>query len=83
MTNDQFENLLRARLPYLPADQPLRDDANLTQLGLDSMQAMELLFDIEEEAGITVPDSAMNAETFATPSSLRAVVDQQAAEEAA
>ncbi|MEU3721291.1 phosphopantetheine-binding protein [Streptomyces sp. NPDC031705] len=78
MTDDQFESLLRTRLPYLPADEPLRDDADLTQLGLDSMQAMELLFDIEEEAGITVPDSAMNAETFATPASLRAVVDQQA-----
>lgn len=77
MTDDRFEDLLRTRLPYLPADEPLREDAGLAKLGLDSMQAMELLFDIEEEAGITVPDSAMNAETFATPSSLRAVVDQQ------
>ncbi|GAA5078421.1 phosphopantetheine-binding protein [Streptomyces similanensis] len=77
MTDDQFENLLRSRLPYLPADEPLPQDAQLARLGLDSMQAMELLFDIEEEAGITVPESDMNAETFATPSSLRAVVEQQ------
>ena len=46
----------------------------LKELGLDSMQAVELLLDLEDELGIVLPDDAMTAETFATPGSLKAAV---------
>jgi acyl carrier protein len=73
--NDQFEQVLRPHLPYLGADQPLPPDASLQDLGLDSMQAVELLFDIEENYDVTLPDDQLTADTFATPRSLYAVVE--------
>lgn len=45
-------------------------DADLRSLGLDSMQAIELLFAIEDEFGCSIDDSLMNDETFRTPANL-------------
>ncbi|MEU4559499.1 phosphopantetheine-binding protein [Actinoplanes sp. NPDC023936] len=75
--NDQFEQVLRPHLPYLGTDQPLPPDARLQELGLDSMQAVELLFDIEESFDVTLPDDRLTADTFATPTSLFAVVEAE------
>jgi len=74
MDDATFEAILRRRLKYLDADAALPDDAPLQELGLDSMQAVELLLDLEDELGIVLPDDAMTAETFATPGSLKAAV---------
>jgi acyl carrier protein len=70
-----FEGALRRRLTYLPADEELPSDASLKSLGLDSMQAVELIFDLEDELGVALPDEAMTAQTFATAASLWAAVD--------
>jgi len=74
MDDATFEAILRKRLKYLDADAALPDEAALQELGLDSMQAVELLLDLEDELGIVLPDDAMTAETFATPGSLKAAV---------
>ena len=74
MDDARFERVLRKRLKFLEPDAPLPDDAALQELGLDSMQAVELLLDLEDELGIVLPDEAMTAETFATPGSLKAAV---------
>jgi acyl carrier protein len=74
MDDETFEAILRKRLKYLEPDAALPDDAALQELGLDSMQAVELLLDLEDELGIVLPDEAMTAETFATPGSLKAAV---------
>ena len=74
MDDATFEAILRKRLKYLDAEAALPDDAALQELGLDSMQAVELLLDLEDELGIVLPDDAMTAETFATPGSLKAAV---------
>lgn len=74
MDDATFEAILRKRLKYLEPGAALPDDAALKELGLDSMQAVELLLDLEDELGIVLPDEAMTAETFATPSSLREAV---------
>ena len=74
MDDATFEAILRKRLKFLEPDAALPDDAALQELGLDSMQAVELLLDLEDELGIVLPDEAMTAETFATPGSLKAAV---------
>jgi acyl carrier protein len=74
MDDATFDAILRRRLKYLDADAALPDDAPLQELGLDSMQAVELLLDLEDELGVVLPDDAMTAETFATPGSLKAAV---------
>jgi acyl carrier protein len=74
MDDATFDAILRRRLKYLDADAALPDDAPLQELGLDSMQAVELLLDLEDQLGVVLPDDAMTAETFATPGSLKAAV---------
>ena len=74
MDDGTFDAILRKRLKYLDGDAALPDDAPLQELGLDSMQAVELLLDLEDELGIVLPDDAMTAETFATPGSLKEAV---------
>jgi acyl carrier protein len=69
-----METVLRKHLSFLASDQPLGLDAPLRELGLDSMQAVELVFDLEDELGVVFPDEAMTAETFATPRSLLAAI---------
>jgi acyl carrier protein len=69
-----IEAVLRRHLKYLAADAPVPPAVPLKELGLDSMQAVELVFDLEDELGIVLPDEAMTASTFATADSLVAVV---------
>ncbi len=65
-----FEAVLRPRLTYLADDAELSPDASLRELGLDSMQAVELVFDLEDALDVQLPDEAMTAETFETAASL-------------
>lgn len=72
--NPEFEAVLRKHLTYLAATTPLSPDDDLKSLGLDSMKSVDLVFDIEDELGITLPDEAMTAATFKTPASLWAAL---------
>ena len=68
-------DILRRHLRY--ADPSALDpDRSLRDLGLDSMRAIELLFDVEAEFGIEVPDELLSDETFATASSLWTAIEQ-------
>jgi acyl carrier protein len=69
----RFVALLAANLP-LAGDRPLAEDTRLRDLGLDSMQAVELLFGIENTFGVALPDEELNDVTFATAGSLWRVV---------
>ncbi|MEV4861686.1 acyl carrier protein [Streptomyces ossamyceticus] len=76
----RFIELLTPFLKFL-GDAPLTPDTLLRELGLDSMQAIELLFALEDAFGVTLPDDDMNDATFATAGSLwsvlRAALDAQ------
>ncbi|MEW1762003.1 acyl carrier protein [Streptomyces cyaneofuscatus] len=69
----RFTELLTPFLKFL-GDREIAPDAPLRELGLDSMQAIELLFAIEDAFGVTLPDDDLNDETFATARNLWAVV---------
>jgi acyl carrier protein len=59
---------------------PLTADARLFDLGLDSMQAVELLFAIEDAYGIEIPDDKLRDATFETLGSLWDAVAEVAAD---
>ncbi|WP_327000856.1 phosphopantetheine-binding protein [Dactylosporangium sp. NBC_01737] len=70
-TTDQYTTVLRRHLKYLPEGAPLAADADLRSLGLDSMAAVDLLFDLEDTFDVVLPDEALVEQTFTTPQSLQ------------
>ncbi|ONI91080.1 phosphopantetheine-binding protein [Saccharothrix sp. ALI-22-I] len=70
----RFTELLASLLPLLGST-PLTEETRLRDAGLDSMQAVEVLFGIEEVFGVSLPDEELNDQTFATAGSLWQVVD--------
>ncbi|MFJ3446468.1 acyl carrier protein [Streptomyces sp. NPDC086081] len=66
------QRFLDVLTPYLKFrnGEPIRPDSDLRTLGLDSMQAIEVLFAIEDAFGVALPDDAMNDTTFATAGNL-------------
>ncbi len=65
----RFTELLTPFLKFL-GDREINPESSLRDLGLDSMQAIELLFAIEDTFAVMLPDEAMNDATFATAGSL-------------
>ncbi len=65
----RFTELLAPFLKFSD-DKEITADSNLRDLGLDSMQSIELLFAIEDSFGISLPDDELNDTTFATAGSL-------------
>jgi acyl carrier protein len=57
MSNDTFERVRRLVAKYLNISvDSIGEDARLEDLGLDSLGALELVFEIEEEFKVNVPD---------------------------
>ncbi|EMF01999.1 acyl carrier protein [Streptomyces mobaraensis NBRC 13819 = DSM 40847] len=72
--DDRFEQVLRRNLPDLPAEDALLPEADLMDLGLDSMGMISLLMDLETEYGVRIPESELTFEAFASVAGLWAVV---------
>lgn len=71
--NPTFENLLIPFLPYLNGN-PITEESRLHDLGLNSMKAIDLLFTIEDELGVALPDEDLNDATFTTAGALWSAV---------
>ncbi|WP_079178824.1 acyl carrier protein [Streptomyces humi] len=69
----RFVDLLTPFLKFL-GDQEITPETSLREHGLDSMQAIELLFAIEDTFAVVLPDEDMNDATFATAGSLWNVI---------
>lgn len=72
--SDKIHAVLRPHLRFLDKDAPLPPSENLGKLGLDSMAAINLLFELEQAFGIQIPDSLLTADTFETAESLEKTV---------
>ena len=70
MWDNQFEDILRQHLPFLPAVDALAEDASLTNYGLDSMGIVDLLTTLESRYDVAFVDDALTMQTFATPGTL-------------
>ncbi|MEU6746229.1 acyl carrier protein [Spirillospora sp. NPDC046719] len=62
-------------LPYLGAE-PLAPEPPLRDMRLDSMQAIELMFALEDAFGIRLPEEVLVEETFRTAGNLLRVTAQ-------
>jgi acyl carrier protein len=71
--DERFVSLLASMLKFL-GDRPVTPDSSLRDLGLDSMESVQLLFAIEDEYDVVVPEEQLTGSTFATAGSLWAVV---------
>ncbi|WP_018686046.1 phosphopantetheine-binding protein [Actinokineospora enzanensis] len=65
-----FDRILRTALTGLPADQPLRPDADLATLGMDSLKSIQVLFALEDRYRVSFPDDMLGHDLLATPQSL-------------
>jgi acyl carrier protein len=66
----------------VPGDKAINLTDNLQELGLESIDALEMVFDLEEKFGIQIPYNANNAATdFATVgdvvTAIQGLVDQK------
>ena len=66
--------LIRHRLKYIEEGDHIDCDHQLKPLGLDSMEAIDLLLDIEDSFNIIIPEQYLNEETFATIRTLSTAV---------
>ena len=69
----RFTELLTPFLKFL-GEQEITAETSLREQGLDSMQAIELLFAIEDTFGVVLPDEDMNDATFDNAGSLWNVI---------
>lgn len=67
--DEQFTTMLRPFLRFSDGV-ALTPDSRLHDLGLDSMQAVELLFAVEDTFGVELPEDRMVESTFETAGSL-------------
>jgi acyl carrier protein len=74
--DERLVELLRSFLPLIGTG-PLPEEARLRDLGLDSIQAVDLLLGIEDTFQISLPDEVLNDETFTTAGGLWRVIAVQ------
>jgi acyl carrier protein len=74
--SEEFEELLRAHLPDLGADEPLEPDRPLLALGLDSVRMVSLIVDLEGFYSLTFPEDLMSGETFHSAHTLWQALDR-------
>ncbi|MEH0845488.1 phosphopantetheine-binding protein [Micromonospora sp. CPCC 205711] len=67
MWDDRFEEIMRRSLPFLPVGEKLDPDADLRDLGLDSLGTVELLSHLEKAYQVRFTDELLSMDTFATP----------------
>jgi acyl carrier protein len=71
----QFTSMLRQVLKYA-GDEELTPESRLRDFGLDSLEAIKLLFAIEDGYDVTLPDDKLVDATFETAGGLWAEVSR-------
>ncbi len=75
-TIERLKVCMVEHLKFVQSVENINDDAELTRLGLDSMAAINLMIDIEDEFGITFPDALLTPETFRTSMTLSSAIEE-------
>ncbi|MEX2578405.1 MAG: phosphopantetheine-binding protein [Verrucomicrobiales bacterium] len=60
----RIEDIVRPNLRFLAKGDSVGAEDNLGELGLDSLASINLLFDLESEFGVTIPDDVLDENTF-------------------
>jgi acyl carrier protein len=80
--HDAVVGIVRRHLPGLPSGVALAADRPLTELGLTSLRAVDLLLDLEDCFDMTLPDEFLDVATLRTLGSLLGALDRHRAEAA-
>ncbi|MEM9280437.1 MAG: phosphopantetheine-binding protein [Verrucomicrobiota bacterium] len=78
---EELVRVLRPNLKFLPAGEAIDPEASLGELGLDSLASVNLLFDLESELNISIPDDVLDENTFSSLQHLESVLTRLAAEQ--
>ena len=65
-----LEQILRAHARFLAADTSIDPDLSLGLLGVDSLDIIELVVQIEGKFDVEIPPDRVTPETFSTPASI-------------
>ena len=72
---DRLREVLFTNLLPLPRENWPGDDANLFDLGLDSLRVMRLLVFIERDLGVNIPDAAITPDAVGSVGALLRLID--------
>jgi len=65
-----LEQILRAHARFLAAGADIDPDLSLASLGVDSLDIIELVVQIEDTFDVEIPPDRVTPETFSTPASI-------------
>jgi acyl carrier protein len=65
-----LERILRAQARFLAAGADIDPDLSLASLGVDSLDIIELVVQIEGTFDVEIPPDRVTPETFSTPASI-------------
>jgi acyl carrier protein len=74
--NSTFEVILREHLPFLATGDILEADKLLQLLGLDSLETVQLMLELEDAFEMSFPDEYLDAATWSTAGSIWRSVDE-------
>lgn len=60
----EFERILRAHCRFVAPGEPIDADAPLALLGVDSLQMLSMIVQIEETFDVLVPDTMLTGDEF-------------------
>jgi acyl carrier protein len=63
----EFEAVVRAHLPDAPPAGGLDPDLDLLAAGMDSLETIGLMTDLEDRFAFEFPDELLSIDTFSTP----------------
>ncbi len=62
----EIEAIVRPHLKFLEENDTLSADQDLGEAGLDSMASIDLLLDIEDTFGVSIPDDLLTEDSFSS-----------------
>lgn len=66
----EFEDVLRRHCRFTTAGAAIAPNASLTELGMDSLQVVELIVDLEDCFEFCIPEPLLTPEVFAGPATI-------------
>jgi len=67
---ERYEEIIRTHCRFVSNSQTVGPDQNLALLGVDSMELINIIVDLEETFGFQMPQELLVPEIFATPRTL-------------
>jgi acyl carrier protein len=72
---DPLVDIVREVLARRSIDRPIRDDEDLREVGLNSLDLVNLMLAVESELDLKIPESEMTLKNFRSIAAIRVLVD--------